>query len=109
MGTVVTIHVADDFSPTPGGRWAVDGPYSGQEFRTRFLEEHFRDPQSDYPVHIILDGVEGYSNSFLEEAFGGLARIFGAERVLDRPQFVSGDDPLLVEEIQCLCFPSTRQ
>jgi len=67
-----TIHVARDFSSTPGGRTPEFGPASGQEFR-KLLEQALE--SSDDEVSVILDGVEGYGSSFLEEAFGGLIRL----------------------------------
>jgi hypothetical protein len=48
---------------------------------------------------IDLDDAEGYATSFLEEAFGGLARKYGAKAVLELLSFKSEDEPLLVDEI----------
>ena len=66
-----TIRVASDFSPTPGGRFRSMGPKSGEEFRDLIATYLFQNK----PVTVVLDGVEGYGSSFLEEAFGGLARM----------------------------------
>ena len=49
---------------------------------------------------IILDGGFGYAPSFLEEAFGGLAREFGVKEVLDTLEFISDDEPSLISEIK---------
>ena len=66
-----TIRVADDFSPTPFGRYRSDGPESGEVFREDVLipalNEHDR-------VVINVDGVAGLPSSFWEEALGGLVR-----------------------------------
>ena len=43
--------------------------------------------------------MSGFATSFLEEAFGGLARKYGGERCLKRLEFVSDEDPLLIKEI----------
>ena len=43
--------------------------------------------------------MEGYPTSFLEEAFGGLARIFGKSECRLRLSFISYDEPLLLDEI----------
>ena len=75
-----TIHIARDFSPTPGGRFMKDGPYSGQEFRKKFLEPAVDQEQE---VTVTLDDVAGLPSSFLEEAFGGLYR-----RANARPAFI---------------------
>jgi hypothetical protein len=68
---MITIKIASDFSPTPGGRFRKMGPKSGEEFRD-LLASHLA---KNEPVVVVLDGVEGYGSSFLEEAFGGLARL----------------------------------
>lgn len=96
---MAVIDIVKEFTNTPGGRKRDDGKFSGEEFREEHLEKHFRDIQDKSAVTIILDGVEGYATSFLEEAFGGLARKFGKQVCLDRLRFVSKEDPLLPEEI----------
>ena len=93
------ISILKDFSRTPGFRYRSDGPYSGEEFRESILEPLFEDPSTDEKIEIDLDGVAGYATSFLEEAFGGLARKFGIGVVLGRIQFISTEEPLLIKEI----------
>lgn len=93
------ISIVDDFSRTPGFRFYSDGPFSGEEFRRKHLEPLFEDENNSEKIEVNLDGVAGYATSFLEEAFGGLARKFGIERVLKRIVIVSEDEPLLTEEI----------
>ena len=95
-----TINVLKNFSKKPGGRLRTDGRFSGEEFREVWLEPHFVDPNNKSKVVIVLDGAEGYSTSFLEEAFGGLARKFGVQRCLEKLQFVSKGDNLLIKEIK---------
>src|ERR1043166_7269636 len=94
-----TINVAKDYTKTPGARYVADGPFSGEEFRNKFLEPHFAVLTSTEPLEIILDGTEGFATSFLEEAFGGLARKFGSERCLKLLKLVSKEDDLLLVEI----------
>jgi hypothetical protein len=94
-----TITISSDFTDSPGARLISEGPFSGQEFRERFLEPLFTSQSDNEPVSIILDGVEGYATSFLEEAFGGLARKYGKEKVRSRLEFVSLEDPLLIDEV----------
>jgi hypothetical protein len=66
------ISIAKDYTDTPAGRYAADGPYSGERFRNEFLVPALR---SNTAVTVDLDGALGYGSSFLEEAFGGLIRI----------------------------------
>lgn len=95
---MIEIHIAHDFSKTPGGRNIDHGSYSGEEFRKNFLEEHF-ESNENYLIKIILDETYGYATSFLEEAFGGLSRKYGKDRVKKRLLFVSKEEPLLIDEI----------
>lgn len=96
---MIKIRIAE-FTTMPGGRYEADGPGSGQEFRRRYLEPHFAEGRNREQISVNLDGALGYATSFLEEVFGGLARQFGADQVLSRLQFVSDDEPLLVDEIK---------
>lgn len=96
---MITIDIGKDFSRTPGARHKTDGPFSGEDFREKYLEKHFKDKKADSNITIILDGTEGYATSFLEEAFGGLARKYSKKRCLTRLKFIS-EDKLLVDEIK---------
>jgi hypothetical protein len=93
----INISVAD-FTTTPGPRKREDGRFSGEEFREMFLEKCFNDGSTEKIV-IDLDGVEGYSTAFLEEAFGGLVRMFGKNVVKHRLEFISTEEPMLIDEI----------
>lgn len=95
----VLFRVARDFTETPGARYYTDGEYSGQQFREQILEPFFHNNQSDILV-IDLDGTEGYATSFLEEAFGGIARAYGKDVFKKRIRFVSTEEPLLPKEIE---------
>jgi hypothetical protein len=96
---MITLNIALQYTKTPGARYRIDGPYSGEDFRVTMLEPHFLDKHNKEPITIVLDGVEGFATSFLEEAFGGLARKYGTAVVQDRLHFVSSEDPGLIDEI----------
>jgi len=66
-----TITIAEDYSDTPLGRFPEDGDFNGTRFREEFLCPALRREEK---VVVVIDGVEGYGSSFLEEAFGGLVR-----------------------------------
>ena len=95
------INIARDFTDLPGPRYREQGSGSGQEF----LEEHLKPAflkarKTGTQVTIQLDGVKyGYPTSFLEEAFGGLAREFGIEVVQETLCFESTSEPMLKDEI----------
>ncbi|MEO8649175.1 MAG: STAS-like domain-containing protein [Acidobacteriota bacterium] len=95
------IRVAKDFSEVPGPRNRDEGPNSGQQFLEELLAPAFKnalDAKAD--LWIDLDGTEGYATSFLESAFGGLARRYSPETVLSILRFKSDEEPYLVEEIR---------
>ena len=96
---MLTINIAEQFTRTPGGRLKSDGPFSGEEFREKFLEQHFAEGTGEEKIRIVLDGAYGYATSFLEEAFGGLARKFGSATVMKMLDFESLEEPNLPKEI----------
>ena len=86
------ISIAKDYSKYPAGRFELDGPYSGEAFRRKFLEPAIRNHER---VIIDLDGTRGYGSSFLEEAFGGLVRSgISAEEIKDLISFKTSDKSL---------------
>ena len=80
---MITINIANEFTPQPGPRYRDQGPGSGQQFLDEHLRPAFKKARaSGDQITIQLDGVKyGYPTSFLEEAFGGLAREFGIDKV----------------------------
>lgn len=69
--TEKTIVIAQDFSPSPIGRYRSDSDTSGEAFRIDLLVPALKKFDK---VTVDLDGTDGYGSSFLEEAFGGLIR-----------------------------------
>ncbi len=98
MSTIIKI--AGDFSETPGGRYRKDGEWSGEDFRERLLKPEFEALTEGEKLTIDFDGGYGYPVSFLEEAFGGLARDFSADLVLSKLQFVSTEQPSLPAQVR---------
>ncbi len=97
----MTIKISTDFSDTPGARHRDEGKYSGEEFREDMLEKDFLQAKENGEKLVIdLDGGYGYPTSFLEEAFGGLARIYPPKEVLDVLDFISNDEPSLIDDIK---------
>ena len=98
----MTINIAKEFTVHPGPRYPHQGQGSGEEFREKHLKPKFEAACKDGKRLVVeLDGVEfGYPTSFLEEAFGGLAREFGIDRVQNVLKFRSGAEPMLEVEIR---------
>ena len=97
---MTTINIAKEYTRVPGPRYKAQGPHSGEKFREEILVPAFETARRNREKLIIqLDGVRyGYPTSFLEEAFGGLARKVGVDSVLDVLEFRTTTEPSLLEE-----------
>ncbi|MDR2925951.1 MAG: STAS-like domain-containing protein [Azoarcus sp.] len=93
-----TINVAREFSRYPAGRYAKDGPYTGEIFRDKHLIPALGDATAERVV-IEFDGTRGLASSFLEEAFGGLVRRngFTLGDLKERLELKSSDESIIHE------------
>lgn len=106
----MTIKISTEFSETPGARLRSEGKFSGEEFRDDILKNKFLEAcKLGEKLVVDLDGGYGYPTSFLEEAFGGLARIYGAKEVNNCLVFVTKDEPSLEEEIRGYILDAKRE
>ena len=97
---MILINICKDFTDTPGARYRSEGDFSGEEFREKILiPKYLEAVEGKEKLTIELDGGFGYATSFLEESFGGLARIYDVQEILNILIFVSEDEPSLIEEI----------
>lgn len=95
------INIAKEFSRTPGPRKRTEGESSGQQFLEEFLRPRFvAAREAGVKLSVNLNGAAGYPSSFLEEAFGGLAREFGSATVEQTLRIVCDDEPYLREQIE---------
>jgi STAS-like domain of unknown function (DUF4325) len=94
----LVINFAGDFTRFPAGRYRADGRFSGERFRDEFLVPAMLKAK---PFEVNLDGTMGFGSSFLEEAFGGLARDarFNAQSILSLIELRSRDQSI-VDEIK---------
>jgi hypothetical protein len=96
----VALNVASEFSSMPGPRKRSEGQFSGQQFLEDLLRPRFLAAlRCDGTLTVNLDGAAGYPTSFLEEAFGGLAREFGSSKVGEIVEIVCKDEPYLGGEV----------
>lgn len=97
----IVISVARDFSPLPGLRYESQGPNSGKRFREEVLLPRFLEARAaNKQLRVDLDGTEGYTTSFLEESFGGLARTPGVGiEAVKQTLIVSCSQSFLVEDV----------
>ena len=97
---MATIRISEEYSETLGARYIEEGEFSGEDFRKNFLISRFESAlRSGEEIIVDLDGGYGNPVSFLEEAFGGLAREYGTDKVLKVLKFVSLDEPSQVDDI----------
>jgi len=90
-----------DFSISPGPRYISEGPWSGEKFRTEFLEPELKKAISeDKKLVIDLDGTLGYGTSWLEEVFGGLIRTgFNLDEINKYLELISTEESYLLDDI----------
>lgn len=94
------IRIAEEFTTTPGGRYYTDGPFSGERFRDEVLKPRFlAAAECGESLIVDLDGGYGYGTSFLDEAFGGLARELRDPRIAEI-EIISNEEPILIKRIQ---------
>ncbi len=98
----LSLAIAKEFTDTPGPRFKVQGPHSGEEFRESILLPRFRKALAENTtLYVDLDGGYGYGTSFLEESFGGLAREYkNSDLVLRTLHFKSDEEPSLINRIK---------
>lgn len=65
-------------NPYLGGRYRSQGRFSGEEFREVVLLPLLASPEAGI-VTVNLDGIQGPSPGFFEEAFGGTVRALGPD------------------------------
>lgn len=97
----IELCIAKEFTSIPGPRKRSEGEYSGQQFLEDLLRPRYLEAQKGGGLlHVNLDGAVGYPTSFLEEAFGGLAREFGPEEVEKNLEITCTDERYIEEQIR---------
>ena len=95
----MTINISLEYTKSPGGRYVNEGEYSGEHFRDNILFPAYEKcKNTGEKLTVILDGGYGYGSSFLEEAFGGLARETNDTDILNII-LVSDEEPRLIDDI----------
>lgn len=99
---MVYYNISEQYSNTLGARYAKDCAFSGEDFRNTVLVPFYLSYKANgQTVKFVLDGTYGYPISFLEEAFGGLARVYPGEDVMGMIEgFISTDQPSLPKTIE---------
>lgn len=95
------IEISKDYTKTPGGRYEKDGPNSGEIFRETLLYPMYvKAIEAGCKLTVNLDGCFGYPSSFIDEAFGGLAKRQKDSTILNNIILISNDQPALLDKIR---------
>ena len=98
---MIYINIANDYTDSPGGRFVADGKFSGEEFRENLLHPKYMEAiEKETKLCINFDGCYGYPSSFLDEAFGGLARKLRDKSILENMELICNDEPGIIEDIK---------
>jgi hypothetical protein len=98
-----------EFTRTPGPRKRIEGHGSGEEFLETYLLPRFLEARKlGSTLHVDLNGAAGFPTSFLEEAFGGLARKFGSKVVEATVTVSCEDEPYVEDEVRRYVREATR-
>jgi STAS-like domain of unknown function (DUF4325) len=96
----IALNIAKEYTPQPGPRTREEGHFSAEQFMDEVLLDKFDKAVSGGAKLIVeLDGGYGYGTSFLEEAFGGLARKRGIAVVLRHIEIRSEEEPYLRDDV----------
>ena len=99
------LNIANDYSLYTGLRYCNISDFSGEDFYHKMLNEKFKQAlDRNEKLEVVFDDVQddGYSPSFIDEAFGNLVYDFSAEVVSDNIILRSEKDPhikYLINEI----------
>lgn len=96
------IKISEDYTNKPGGRYITSGPFSGEDFRKNFLLKKLFDCKKRNKRLILdFDGSQGYSECFIDEAFGGLVREegFTMDEIFHTISFISYENSDLIHGI----------
>jgi hypothetical protein len=89
-----TFSILEQFSEFTGLRHCNISENSGEEFYHKLLNSEFKTAfQNKEQLTIILDGVDGYASSFLDEALGNLVYDFTLDNVKKYIKLISEQEP----------------
>ncbi len=94
------LNISTQYSDMLGARSGKREEYPGDIFYKELLKPYYlKAVENNEKLVINLDGTYGYPSSFIDESFGGLSREFGSQKVLNVIQFISKDQPGLIDVI----------
>ncbi|WP_071146174.1 STAS-like domain-containing protein [Bacteroides ihuae] len=103
---MTTINIAKDYSLFTGLRHCNISEKSGEDFYHTKLNTAFKEAfEKKDKLTIILDGVDGFAPSFLDEAFGNLVYDFGLTNVKAYLEVASLLEPQWIDMITQQTYP----
>jgi len=95
------IDIAKEFGVTLGGRFKVDGPFSGEEFRDELLVPIYKSAVKNNECLLVsFDGCYGCPPSFVDEVFYEFGKKYGRPTFGHMIYIEHSDFPGLGEVIQ---------
>lgn len=96
-----TLSIYEKYSEFTGLRHCDISDNSGEDFYHKILNQEFKDAfEAKEELTVILDKVDGYASSFLDEAFGNLVYDFTLENVKKYIIIISSQEPHWKEMIE---------
>ena len=96
----IYISIVKNYTTTPGGRYAKEGPFSGEDFFNQILYPAYLQAKfTQKNIIIDLDDCIGYPSSFITGSFGLLLEKFPKQEVFSILKFTSQKDPALPDKI----------
>lgn len=96
-----TLSIYEKYSEFTGLRHCDISENSGEDFYHKVLNGVFHEAlQANEKLTVILDKVDGYASSFLDEAFGNLVYDYTLEKVKKNVEIISEQEPHWKEMIE---------
>lgn len=100
------LNIRDEFGPVTGLRHCKISEKSGEEFYHELFNSFFKSAlDSNVKLEVVLDGIRGYSPSFIDESFGNLIYDFGEDLVKSNLVIISDSKPFWINNIKTETFP----
>ncbi len=99
-----------DFSISPLMRHCSVSECSGEQYYHEHLNQAFKNAiDANEKLEVDLDGVEGYSPSFIDEIFGNLVYDFSLKTVSSKLAIISVEEPDWIESIKKETYPQWEE
>lgn len=106
----IEVNIGRDFNLRTGLRHCSISEYSGELFYHTHLNSNFKKAvENNVKLIVNIDGVRGYSPSFIDESFGNLVYDFGYELVEKHLVIKAEKLKVWVDYIQSQTYPAWKE